>query len=165
MIRHAKISDCGKYRYSLSRYWDREAAQLAVFVMLNPSTADDKVDDPTIRKCSSYAQRWSCGSLTVVNLFAYRATDPRDLKAALNRGEDIIGPENDKTIRDALRGGGGRKVVVAAWGANPIARERARSLLRASIATFYTLQVNNDGSPAHPLYLKNNARLEVYALP
>src|SRR5262249_54294569 len=86
---NAVISDCGKYRYVLTRQTGAEVRS-ATFVMLNPSTADATLDDPTIRKCIGFAKNWRCGRLVVLNLFAFRATDPEVMKAEA----DAVGPEN-----------------------------------------------------------------------
>src|SRR5262249_14212908 len=95
--RAAVISDCGRYRYSLTRRWGDAAEPRALFVMLNPSTADAEQDDPTIRRCIGFAKAWGMGSLEVVNLYALRATDP----AALLSAPDPIGPKNDTMITSA----------------------------------------------------------------
>lgn len=108
MKKTATISDCGKYRYNLTREWDDSLPRL-LFVMLNPSTADDEVDDPTIRRCISRAKGNSFGSVEVVNLFAYRATNPDELK----RTEDPVGPENDKHIIEAVNRA---HTIIIAWG-------------------------------------------------
>src|SRR4051812_49823510 len=98
---NAVISACGAYRYVLTRQVGG-GVRRATFIMLNPSTADASNDDPTIRRCIGFAQRWGCGQLAVLNLFAYRATDPADLK----RASEPVGPENrewfDKLLTDDL---------------------------------------------------------------
>lgn len=86
----AHLSACGAYRYALRRTWD-PARPAALFVGLNPSTADAERDDPTTRRCVRFARDWGFGGLLVGNLFAYRATRPRDLRAAA----EPVGPEND----------------------------------------------------------------------
>src|SRR6266540_5624421 len=111
--RTAEISACGKYRYRLGREvgpWPR----IACFVMLNPSTADHQVDDRTICRCMDFAQRWSCGELVVVNLFAFRATDPFEMMLA----DDPVGRKNgDHIVSVAARAHNSGGLVVAAWGA------------------------------------------------
>src|SRR6185369_17379869 len=97
----AVISKCGKYRYSLRREWIGGAGTVC-FIMLNPSTADASVDDPTIRRCIGFAQRWGYQILEVVNLYAYRATRPRDMFAAA----DPVGPENEYYLCKAALGAG-----------------------------------------------------------
>lgn len=150
----AVLSPCGLYRYHLSRRWD-EAGHEACFIMLNPSTADASEDDPTIRRCVGFSRAWGLGALVVVNLYAYRATDPKALWRAARR-LDIVGPENDYHIKQAVEG---KPTVIAAWGALP--RERwARSsevkkLIVAS-ATLSCLGKTSCGNPRHPLYLKSD---------
>ena len=97
MKKGATISECGLYRYSLTRVWD-DVLPMCIFVMLNPSTADADIDDPTIRRCINFAKREGCGSLMVVNLFAYRATSPADMKAAV----DPIGSGNPTTLEETF---------------------------------------------------------------
>ena len=153
------------YRYSLRR----EAGLLrggheGVFVMLNPSTADDERDDPTIRRCRSFALRENWRSLTVLNLFARRATDPRDLVAAYAAEgmAAIVGPENDRHF-EPLRYCGGP--VVVAWGAPPpklrhIADDRVlRALQLLGGRPLWCLGMTKDGYPRHPLYVRGDAPL------
>ncbi len=97
----AVLSPDGVYRYQLVREWDRARPRVA-FLMLNPSTADATQNDPTIRKCIAFARSWGCGSLEVVNLFAFRATDPRELGRCGAR-VDPVGAENDGYILAAAR--------------------------------------------------------------
>ena len=147
MIRHAVVSSCGQYRYSLERHWT--AAEPAVFVMLNPSTADGTHDDPTIRRCIGFARSWGFGGLRVLNLFAYRSTNPRNLVLV----EDPVGPANDAYLREAARGG----ELICAWGAYP-APERVE-FLRSLGARLSAISLTKAGSPAHPLYLHAASKL------
>ena len=107
--RDAEISPCGTYRYALYRDWD--IGRAVTFVMLNPSTADASIDDPTIRKCIGFARQWGYGRLMVVNVMAYRATQPKDLPRDL---EAAIGPENAKWLEHGATYG---ELIVPAWGA------------------------------------------------
>lgn len=140
-----------------------------VFVMLNPSTADDVVDDPTIRRCIGFARREAAPYFTVVNLFAWRATDPGDLVDSLEAGIDIVGPGNDGHIWDALADGG---PVVAAWGANvemlgSLAVRRValvRQLVGLSGNPLMCLGTTKAGHPRHPLYLRKDTPLISYSL-
>ena len=120
IVRDALFSRDRKYRYLLTREWSPmfpgQAGRM-LFIMLNPSSADSLVDDPTIRKCMGFARRAECTSIEVVNLFAYVPTDPR----ALKHTDDPIGPENDRHILEAVKRA---KIVYAAWGAQPIAESR-----------------------------------------
>ena len=143
------------HRYALLRRWGYGPA--VNFVMLNPSTADEKADDPTIRRCIRFAQRAGYGALYVTNLFAYRATDPRRLLLA----GDPVGERNDRWIeRLASRAA----FTVVAWGARDTGgRDRAvLRLLEGSATHIYALGYTADGSPRHPLYLRNEAPLVPY---
>ena len=108
MNKDAKLSDCRKYRYALWRTWDAEKP-FVMFIGLNPSTADETEDDPTIRRCINYAKDWGYGGLCMVNLFAFRATEPNDMKNAI----DPIGPENDEWLKNLSKDAG---VIIGAWG-------------------------------------------------
>jgi len=141
----AVISEDGRYRYSLWRSWDRSVEPLT-FVMLNPSTADALADDPTIRRCVRFARDHSFGGMRVLNLYAYRATNPRDMFRAV----DPVGPENDSHFGDL----GATTQVIAAWGAH--ARpDRVRQVLRILEGKpVYCLGVTQAGAPRHPLYVR-----------
>jgi len=148
----AIISECGRYRYVLRRKipsivrWVRPI----LFVMLNPSTADAELDDPTIRRCKAFAERDGFTQLTVVNLFALRATDPAGLKI----DHDPIGPENDRYLQEEILAHGSTGLVVAAWGAHPFATERAKHVLRMGV--FDCLGKTKAGFPRHPLYIRSD---------
>lgn len=153
----AVLSPDEKYRYLLTR--ERAAGPALVFVMLNPSTADDRVDDPTIRRCLRFAAREGAGRLVVVNLFAIRATDPRELA----RHPDPVGPRNDEFLlmhcRPASR-------VVAAWGNGGSLHGRDRQvagMLAHAGVSLTCLGVTGSGAPRHPLYVRANAPLVPYA--
>lgn len=126
--RGALLSEDGRYRYRLWRLWD-ELAPVMTWVMLNPSTADAEVDDPTIRKCIGFAKQHHYGGIVVVNLFAYRATDPKEL----GKVKDPVGPENDQHILWACTAPL-MLSVVAGWGTakTRLIRERA-ARVRANI--------------------------------
>lgn len=154
---NARITPDGQYRYFLTRYWGQilSPVQRVTFVMLNPSTADATVDDPTIRRCIGFAKAWGYDGLAVVNLFAFRATKPKDLLTA----PDPVGPENDRTVGFwATRA----DVVVAAWGASypkaykPYVDRMARSLRQDYGAKVLGLTANGD--PRHPLYMHGDTR-------
>lgn len=158
----AVLSDDRVYRYRLERRW-AEGALLAV-CMLNPSTANESVDDPTIRRVMAFAKRAGFCGIDVVNLFAYRSAKPEVLRAAARQGQDIIGELNDAHIRNAAQDAG---VIALAWGAASLAELRrgdvvALALRRMSRAT--NLQVKcwgmtRGGHPAHPLYLRGDVPL------
>ena len=152
----AVISDCGGYRYLLTRTWN-DAAPAVLFVMLNPSTADATVDDATIRRCVGFARAWGCGELRVLNLFAWRATDPRDLRLAA----DPVGPQNDHMLAaeawKASQAPGG--ITVCAWGAGGGFRDRDRAVLGIlRHARPQCLRATADGLPSHPLYQPRGLR-------
>jgi hypothetical protein len=137
----AVISDCGKYRYTLEREW-MTGTGTCLFVMLNPSTADASEDDPTIRRCVKFAQRWGYQRLTVGNIFNFRSPYPR----ALLEVDDPLGPEAGYWMRCLLEAA---DLKVAAWGASPLARERAGDLM--AVNSFVCRGTTADGSPKHPL--------------
>lgn len=157
--RAARISPCGTFRWWLRRRWEPERGLLG-FVMLNPSTADASVDDPTIRRCMGYACREGYGGIFVANVYPFRATDPDELRAAREAGRDLGLPAAEQI--DALRRTAVLPQVVCGWGAAKWAREDARRVveyLRYYGASLYTLKLNADGSPQHPLYLRKDAPL------
>jgi hypothetical protein len=151
--RDAALSPDGLYRYYLSRRWG--PGNPAVFVMLNPSTADAEQDDPTIRRCIGFARTWGHDGLFVVNLYALRSTDA----AALWTADDPVGPDNDAWIRDiALAAQHVGAPVVAAWGAH--ARPDRVATVRAlpGMHRLSGLALTKDGQPRHPLYLRSELR-------
>ena len=147
MIKDAHISECGKYRYSLSRVWN-DSKPIILFIGLNPSTADDREDDPTLKKCINYAKSWGFGSLIMANLFAYRATLPSDLKLA----KDPIGIENDGTLKKLIES---VETVIVAWGNDGSFMDRDKEVLKL-VENPMCLNINKSGKPSHPLYQKNN---------
>ena len=159
MIREAVISDDQKYRYTLYREWaeevDKEVFGVRVlnFVMLNPSKADGKVDDPTVRKCIGFAQRNGYNAIRIVNLFAFRATDPKELKKAYDSGEDVAGPDNNEYVRELPPD----ETVVVAWGATfmkeDFVRKRVWGTLKMLDRKLYCLSKTKDGHPGHPVML------------
>ncbi|HMM95318.1 DUF1643 domain-containing protein [Phycicoccus sp.] len=145
------------HRYRLTRRWGPGAP--VVFVMLNPSIADHRQDDPTIRRCIGYARGWGFSAMHVVNLYAYRATKPPSMWAAETLGYDIVGPGNDDAIRDEVEHAG---LVVAAWGVH--ARlDRVRRFFELADGDVVTaLSVTAVGAPGHPLYLRADLQPEPY---
>lgn len=153
MKKSAIISECGKFRYHLTRQWN-EALKPLPFIMLNPSTADADEDDPTIRKCIGFATRLGFGGIEVFNLFAFRATNPKDLRA---HGYQV-GPENDRIMTNRLAELGlqDRGYVICAWGANARnlqAPQRVRTHLALAGVRLRALRLLADGTPEHPLML------------
>lgn len=154
----AVISACGTYRYTLYRRvpdvpcrWIRRI----LFIMLNPSTADAKKEDPTSRKCMHYSRRELFTDMTLVNLFAFRSPHPTVLWKARKDGLDIIGPENDRYLDEQIKLHSGlQNRIVVAFGAHPKAKERA-GLVLGRIPNMYCLGLSQDGYPRHPLMLPN----------
>ena len=182
----------GTYRYSLWREWCADSPPIA-FIMLNPSTADDQKDDPTIRRCIGFAHAWGFGALEVVNLFAYRATDSRKLLGV----DDPVGSENDNYIVQAVEL---CPFVVVAWGTKGVLLDsfstlkrvvkghcsccpqresippksekgkcnctRGRQVIRllAGKRPIGCLGVTKDGHPRHPLYVRGNTKLQAFPI-
>ena len=156
--RTAVISTSGTYRYRLGRRWG--PGHPMVFVMLNPSKADAYIDDNTIVKCMKFARREGCDGIDVVNLFALRARDPKDLVSA----PDPVGPDNDEHLSEAIARA---QVLVAGWGTWPAERSLARygrpsrtiQIALEHDRPLSCLRVTKDGHPGHPLYLPDAAPL------
>jgi hypothetical protein len=154
MKRSALISNDGKYRYTLSREWG--PGDHVLFVMLNPSTADAEVDDPTIRKCIAFAKSWEYGGLRVINLFAYRATNPRQLYGKYKW--DVIGQQNNDYIEAEIRA---CTMVVCAWGNHGALYDRDIDFMVIAgrqNAWLRCLGVTKAGHPKHPLFLPGNTQ-------
>ena len=147
--RGAALSRCGTYRYALWREWDG-GAPTVLFIGLNPSTADRRRDDPTIRRCIRFARDWGFGRLTVANLFALRATDPR----VVMRAAAPVGPRNDRWLHRLSREA---SLVVVAWGVHGSHRGRDAEVLRM-LPPPTCLGVTRGGAPLHPLYVRADAR-------
>jgi len=145
----AVFSGCRTFRYTLRRIWN-VGKPLVTFVGLNPSTADESIDDPTVRRCAGFAARWGFGGLILTNIFAYRSTDPK----ALLLCNDPIGPENDYWIQDASRSA---QATIVAWGIHGRMFNRENAVL-AQLKVPYCLGTTKGGCPRHPLYLSGNTR-------
>ena len=146
----AQISPCEKYRFTLWRVWDESLPRVA-FVGLNPSTADATQDDPTIRRCRGFAMSHGFGAFTMLNLWAYRATDPKNLPAVVTNEEEI----NADCI---ARVASGVARVVAVWGAHPKGILRKYAILPL-VDEWWHLGMTKDGEPRHPLYLPGDAKM------
>lgn len=192
----AKISPCGKYRYRLWREWrlgnstqwdmwteddgspcvDGAGHQLGeplscLFVMLNPSTADATEDDPTIRRCVAFAKAWGYDRMDVVNLFAWRATDPKDL-LAVSPAADPVGFDNQETIQEAVFEAG---IVVCAWGVGGCHLDQDETVLgwiESAVSLMAdegreipvtALKRTKEGFPSHPLYLPSHLKPQPYS--
>lgn len=159
MYADAVMSDCGRYRYRLTRSWDENRGRLT-FVMLNPSTADASVDDPTIRRCMGFAHDLGLGRIDVVNLYPWRATDPRDLQRAAGRWDVVQREERDRWILSTLAGS--NTAPIAAWGGHRMARAEVVSVVRLA-PRWMALGSTMSGAPRHPLYLPRSARPSEWA--
>lgn len=172
MKRETIFSPCRKYRYALWREWARDGGlffseapgekivtppgvfRYLMVIGLNPSTADETKDDPTIRRCIDFAKRWGFGALCMTNLFAWRDTKPAAMKAAI----EPCGMDNGKWITEIAENAG---MILAAWGKHGSFCGRDKNVLSAirSIGkSVYALQINSDGSPKHPLYVAANVQ-------
>ena len=156
----AVISECGKYRYLLERdirIVDGAREKIVCFMMLNPSVADAEKNDPTIRRCIDFAQREGGTRLLVVNYFAHRATNPRELP----KSKDAEGPENWYYIEQAFKRS---ELVIVGWGSNKFARDNAARYdlleqINNRLYGVFCLGTNGDGSPRHPLFLAKDTPL------
>ena len=141
----AVLSEDRIYRYELERVWEYHRPTIA-WVCLNPSTADENEDDPTLRKCIGFSKLWGYGALFLYNIFAYRATDPKKLRTV---DIDIVGPDNNKCLYTI------RYPLIAAWGCHGSFKYRGREvlgLLRSSSKEVWSfLTDNKNGTPRHPL--------------
>lgn len=158
MEKYAIISECEQYRYQLRRTWDTNL-QPVMFIMLNPSTADADNDDPTIRRCIGFAKTWGYGGIVVVNLFAYRATNPKDLLKCKNP----VGDDNLKWIEHSASR---CPKVVAAWGnadiVNKLLANRPFYQPLEKLANVHYIELSNSGTPKHPLYLKGDLKPQIF---
>ena len=144
----AIYSDCEKYRYSLTRVWD-EAAPRVVFIMLNPSTATEIQNDPTVERCERRARALGYGAFCFCNIFAYRATDPKVMRAQ----PDPVGPENDTAIIEAAKWAND---IVCAWGTHGAHMGRGKAvehIMRNQPKPLTHLGLSIAGHPKHPLYI------------
>lgn len=149
----AVYSDDMAYRYEFHRDWaDSGSRRRVVWVLLNPATGDtDGKPRPTLGRCINWSKQWGYGGLTIINLFAYRATHPKDLKAA----RDPLGPDNDATLQ---RVAANADRVVAAWGSHGRLLGRGRNVA-AHLPGALCLGHTHRGEPRHPLYVPATAAL------
>lgn len=165
----AKLSADGLYRYRLDRGWPGGIGRI-VWILCNPSTADAMKNDPTLRKVIFYSQLWGYNALTVVNMFGWRATKPKELVVQMKAGVDLTGPANDVEIRAALQDA---QALVLGWGSlAPTLRKlvaertsRILAIVREAGVSPMDLGLNGDGTPKHPLYLANDTQREPFPLP
>ena len=153
----ACLSPCRTYRFALWRIWDY-SKPMAVFIGLNPSTADESEDDPTIRRCKRFASDWGCGGMVMLNLFAVRATDPK----VMMKHSDPVGYTNDNVLRAYTLD---VKVIVCAWGAHGGFQGRDKEVIDLlSDRELKCLGTTKDGKPRHPLYIRADKELEVFGV-
>ncbi|MBR9863454.1 MAG: DUF1643 domain-containing protein [Rhodobacteraceae bacterium] len=153
----AVYSDCEAFRYTLTRKWSDKGGHV-LFVMLNPSTATEVQNDPTVERCERRARALGFGGFTVCNIFAFRATDPRDMRAAL----DPVGPENDTAILAAAKTA---DRIVCAWGTHGAHLGRGplmEQILRSQDKPLYHLGLSKAGHPKHPLYIAYTTQPEIW---
>lgn len=149
--RGAVFSACRTWRYSLWRRWDQSPqCQMVAFIGLNPSTADETADDPTIRRCIGFAKSFGFGGLYMLNAYAFRATDPNVMQAAA----DAVGSDNDRYLNLCS---GVSQLVIACWGVHCTA-EREREVFSVVGKTLWCLGVTKAGRPRHPLYLRSDVK-------
>ncbi len=144
----AVYSPCESYRYLLTREWAPQQGRV-LFIMLNPSTATEVQNDPTVERCERRARALGFGAFRVCNIFAFRATDPRVMRAAA----DPVGPANDAAILDSLPWA---DRVICAWGTHGAYQARGaqvEAMLRKSGTALHHLGLSKDGHPKHPLYI------------
>lgn len=165
----AVMDEAEVYRYRLARTWDIENKKTTVFVMLNPSTADQDVDDPTIRRCVGFAKSNGSGKVEIVNLFAYRATKPEHLALA----DDPVGNQNDYVIRQLFESDFTGPVIVG-WGGSRHKVKRVNSghrvgavmdLAKETNRPLYCFGETKNGDPRHPLYLPKDAEMHPFPIP
>lgn len=152
----AIFSECRTYRYALWRWWDKEKRYLMV-IGLNPSTADETKDDPTVRRCKQFASDWGFGGLCMMNLFAFRATKPAVMMAYASP----VGDENDKFLVESGTYAG---IILAAWGIHGahMARDYAVRRLIEKRVQMRCLGTTKAGQPRHPLYIKATTKPVVF---
>jgi hypothetical protein len=169
LLSGAHLSECEKYRYMLFREWNvartvgmgraarMRKLKLVTFIGLNPSTADARKDDATIRRCVGFAHAWGYDGMIMLNLFAYRATDPRKLLEVT----DPVGLKNDDWLKEYSRRA---DLVILAWGSFPLAQERAHTVTMRlhRWVDLYTLRTTASGAPAHPLRLPKTITPQLY---
>lgn len=154
IYRSADFSLCRKWRYTLIREWNDNLPRV-VFILLNPSTANELKDDPTNRRGIDFARRWAYGSVVFVNLFAVRSPNPQIIKEV----SDPIGPENDEYILKECKRA---DLIICAWGTKGFQFGRDRAVLSIIPRPIYSLGLTKENYPQHPLYLKNKTKPEIW---
>ena len=158
MDKGANISDCGRYRYGLWRTWDYSLPHV-LFIGLNPSTADETEDDPTIRRCMGFARDWGYGGIYMANLFAWRSTDPKILD---KMHTDPVGPGNDYWLETYSHN---FRCIIACWGGRGKILDRDIQVCRLlSGYRLLALGLTLAGHPRQPLYLPRSAKPEPFRI-
>lgn len=147
VTRGAVFSDCKQYRYELFRIWDSTLPKV-LFIMLNPSDADAKEDDPTIRRCINFAKSWGFGGLRVGNIFPYISSNPDVLKSVQDFHHEVNRLHLARMAQDAA-------IIVYGYGNSPIATNAIPLIERENT---YCLKINKSGTPQHPLYVKGDTK-------
>jgi len=150
----ANFSPCGKYRYSLLRRWDMFDERKLIFIGLNPSTANETTNDPTIRRCIGFAKTFGFGGMVMLNLFGFVSAYPSVMIAQ----DDPVGPDTDRIIKSFDIPG---NKFVACWGHWKF-KDRAVAVMNLIEQPIYCLGLTNDGDPRHPLYLRKDCQLEEF---
>ena len=160
----AVLDATGRYRYSLSRCWGDGLT--VCWIMLNPSTADARKDDPTIRRCIGLSGWWGYGALVVVNLFALRATNPKVLRPVFGYQDEMIetiGPDNDDWIEHETERA---SLLVAAWGNHGVIWNRGDEVREAlGVERLHHLGLTKRGQPRHPLYVRGDVKPQPWKVP
>ena len=151
MYRTAIFSECRTFRYSLGRIWDA-SGKMVLFIGLNPSYADETIDDPTIRRCIGFAKEWGFGGLSIVNLFAYCSHNPKELLKV----KDPVGHENDKMLKKYISQS---DKIILVWGNQGNYLKRNEKVLKL-IKKPLCLKINKNGAPAHPFILERHFKTD-----
>ena len=149
LFSNAFFSKDRKHRYALWRVWNNKLPKV-LFIGLNPSTADEVKDDPTIRRCINYAKDWGYGGYIMGNIFAYRSTDPKNLKITT----DPIGIDNNSWL---IKLHSEASLTIGAWGNHGKYLDRGEEVSNL-IDNLYCLRITKEGHPSHPLYLPGNLK-------
>lgn len=153
----AKFSPCRKFRYTLHREL-ADNHRLVQFILLNPSKADEYINDNTVTRCLNYSRSWGFGRALITNIFAWRSTDPRELKQCTASGVSPIGLDNDAEI---IANGRSAEIIVCGWGKHGDYLDRGKQLTCKLLDNgfgfkLHYLKILKDGSPSHPLYLSKD---------